>query len=69
METLDASLVRMLNQIAQNFGYLPPGEAAAETANHLRQFWTPEMLEHLAEHLEAGGGDLSPVALEAARLL
>lgn len=69
MTTLDSSLVRMLNQIAANFGYLPAGEAAAETANHLRQFWTPEMLGHLADHLAAGGADLSPVALEAARLL
>ncbi|MDE3065365.1 MAG: formate dehydrogenase subunit alpha, partial [Acidobacteriota bacterium] len=38
-------LVRMSNQIAENFAYLGPERAAAEVANHLRMFWPPSMRE------------------------
>jgi len=66
---VDDSVLRMANQIAANFSYLPPGEAAAATADHLRSFWTPSMRRHLLEQVAAGGGGLTEVALEAARLL
>ena len=69
MSAVDDSVLRMANQIAANFCYLAPGEAAAATANHLQSFWTPSMRRHLLDHVAAGGDGLSPVALEAARLL
>lgn len=69
VSALDESVVRMINQIGANFGYLSPGEAAAETADHVRRFWTPSMREHLLAQVSSGTADLTPVALEAARLI
>ncbi len=46
-------LVRMVNQIAANFSYLSDDEAAAETASHLRSFWTPEMRQELCDDVPA----------------
>ena len=37
-------LVRMTNQIAANFSYLPDQEQAAiRVADHLQRFWDPVM--------------------------
>lgn len=57
----------MANQIAANYGYLSPGEAATETAAHLRKFWAPEMRAQFCD--EADGDELSPVARAARALL
>jgi len=64
-----ASQVRMVNDIAAQFAHLPPEQAAAAVAAHLRSFWDPRMRAGLAEHVARGGEGLSPVALESARLL
>ncbi|MDA1074885.1 MAG: formate dehydrogenase subunit delta [Proteobacteria bacterium] len=39
----DTNLIRMANQIADNFAYLEVTQAAEKTADHLRRFWSPEM--------------------------
>jgi formate dehydrogenase subunit delta len=62
-------LVRMANQIADNFRLLPEPEAAASTADHLRRFWTPKMCGEIAAVLERGGQRLSPIAMRAVAAL
>jgi formate dehydrogenase subunit delta len=55
-------LVRMTNQIADNFAYLPdPEQAALKVADHLQRFWDPTMRAEIIEYLEAGGSDLSEI--------
>jgi formate dehydrogenase major subunit len=61
-----ADLVRMANQIADQFSYLDPELAVDRVATHLRSFWEPHMRAHLRELVEAGGGGLEPVAAAAA---
>jgi formate dehydrogenase subunit delta len=60
-----ANLVRMINQIARFFD-TQPGDAAAETLNHIRSFWAPSMLRELAALMPAGNERLSPTAHAAA---
>lgn len=63
-------LVYMANQVATFFASQRGDAAAAQTADHLKAFWTPSMRAALFAHLEAHeGGGLSPVALAAARIL
>ena len=56
-------LVRMANQIATNFAYLPDQEQAAlKVADHLQRFWDPMMRAEIVEHFNAGSADLSEIA-------
>jgi formate dehydrogenase subunit delta len=66
---LDRDLVRMANQIARQFTYLPDDEAAAKVAYHIHAFWEPRMIAGLEAHAAAQPGDFDPVVLEASRLL
>lgn len=63
-------LVRMANQIADNFAYgADDAKAAAGVADHLRRFWTPDMRKLIVEHVNGGGAGLNKVAaLAVARL-
>ena len=63
-------LVRMANQIAANFAYLPePEQAATRVADHLQRFWEPTMRKEIIAHFEAGGEDLTEIArLAVARI-
>jgi formate dehydrogenase subunit delta len=59
-------LVRMANQIAINFAYLPDSEQAAlRVADHLQRFWDPTMRTEIIAHLDSGGNDLSEIARQA----
>ncbi|MFD1626142.1 formate dehydrogenase subunit delta [Azospirillum griseum] len=62
-------LVRMANQIASHFASLPPDEATAETAAHIRKFWDPRMRAALFAHSDADGTDLHAVARSAIAVL
>lgn len=62
-------LVSMANQIARFFEAQPDGQAAKQTANHLRDFWDPRMRSDLVMHVRAGGAGLGPTAAAAAILL
>jgi len=66
-----ATQVRLANDIAAQFHYLPPDAAAAAVATHMRNFWDPRMREQLRHAVEEGRDidDLDPIAAEAARLL
>lgn len=59
----------MANQIATFFASKPYEEGVSQAADHIRQFWDPRMRATLAQHLEAGGAGLSPLALAAAQEL
>jgi len=60
-------MVRMANQIATFFETQPDADKAQRVADHLKEFWEPRMLDQLAAHLDAGGGGLSPLALDGAQ--
>ncbi len=57
-------ITRMANQIATFFETQPDADRAGRVADHLREFWEPRMLDHLAQHVQNGGDGLSPLALE-----
>jgi formate dehydrogenase subunit delta len=59
--TLD-KLVYMANQIAREFSFQRPHEAADATWDHLWHFWDPRMREMIVDHLNAGGEGLSDIA-------
>jgi formate dehydrogenase subunit delta len=61
--------IRLVNNIAAQFGHLPPDLAAEETANHVRKFWDPRMKARLIDLAAGGDSDLKPVAYAAARLV
>ncbi len=56
-------LVRMANQIAENFEYGADKHKAAEgTVDHLRRFWTPEMRALIVQYSRQDQNDLSEIA-------
>lgn len=59
----------MAADIAVQFRHLPPEQAAASIANHIRMFWDPRMKAELRELAENDPDTLDPLALAAARLL
>jgi len=62
-----ASLIKMVNQIAQHFASEPDQQQAMlSVRNHLQMFWTPGMRkELLAWQTEHQGADLHPLAQAA----
>ena len=61
--------VRLVNEVAEQFGHQPLEVGAAAVAAHLRDFWEPRMKKALLEHVAEGGEGLDPVALRAAEVL
>ncbi|WP_299199774.1 formate dehydrogenase subunit delta [uncultured Amphritea sp.] len=60
------SLIRMANQIAANNTHIGDETAEAEMiANHLTKFWARSMKQQIAEYLNQGGDELSPIARKA----
>jgi formate dehydrogenase subunit delta len=66
--TLD-KLIYMANQIAREFGFQQPDQAAEATADHLRKYWEPRMRGLFINHARRGGEGLSDIARAAAPLL
>jgi formate dehydrogenase subunit delta len=62
-------LVAMTNDIAAFFEAESGSRAAGEVCRHLVKFWDPRMREQIVSHAAADGAGLSPIALEAVRLL
>lgn len=62
-------LVRMANQIADNFDYGKRDKAVAGVSDHLTRFWTPDMKRAIVEHRQSGKGGLNEIADEAVRSL
>lgn len=63
-QTLD-KLVYMANQIAREFSFQRPHEAAEATWDHLWHFWDPRMRAMILAHLQEGGAGMSEVAKAA----
>lgn len=66
MQEVD-QLVKMANQIADNFGF--HDDAADRVADHLKRFWAPSMRKKLLEFDANRGAALKPVAREALKRL
>lgn len=65
-----SKLVRMANQIADNFDYGSDREASvAGVLDHLVRFWTPDMKEAIVEIEQRGGSGLNEIASRAVREL
>ena len=58
-------LVGMANQIGRFFSTQPRIEVAAEIAEHLRQFWDPQMRAALIAHGETGGSGMDEAVRQA----
>ncbi|MEP4546659.1 MAG: formate dehydrogenase subunit delta [Saccharospirillum sp.] len=64
------TLVKMINQIADNAPRQETPEATAEAvAGHVRKFWAKPMKVEVKEYVRAGGVGLNEVAVEAVRRL
>jgi len=63
------NLVYMANQIGKFFVSENSQTAAADIADHLKQFWDPRMRLEIIAHLAAGGEGLDPEARAAVALL
>ena len=63
-----AKLVRMANQVATAFDG-QRGDAAGETAAHLKAFWSRPMREAILSHLAVGGEGLNPTVRAAVAAL
>lgn len=61
-------LVKMANQIGAFWGAQKVG-AEKGMAEHLRKFWEPHMREVIIAHVKHGGDGLTPLAIEAVKLL
>jgi len=63
-------LVRMANQIADNFNYgNDRSKAVAGVLDHLVRFWTPSMQQTIVEQQKAGEIGLNEIAAEAVKAL
>lgn len=62
-------LIRMANQIGTFFESKPHDLGVAGVAEHINKFWEPRMRRHLFAVIDAGGGDLLPLVMEAAPLI
>lgn len=69
MHGLSQDIVRMGNQIARQFRHLPEDEAVTAVANHLRNFWAPQMRSGLVKLVDEGDVNLEPILVGAAEVL
>lgn len=65
-----AKLVRMANDIAANLATgLDRASEVAGVVDHIGRFWSPYMLDAMAEHMQSGDTGLSGLAEQALREL
>jgi len=63
-------LIRMVNQIAENFDFgSNQDEAVAGVLDHLQRFWTPEMKQAIVDSQQGGDLTLNKIAAEAVKAL
>ncbi|NUR09667.1 MAG: formate dehydrogenase subunit delta [Nocardioidaceae bacterium] len=65
--SLEPPVVRLANDIARQFAYLPDDQAAAAIGKHLHSFWDPRMLRDLDAELERDETQLDPLVVLAVR--
>ena len=66
MTSLVTPEARMGNDIARQFGHLPPTEAAEAIARHIETFWDPAMRRTLEALAAAHDDTLDPLLVDAA---
>ena len=65
-----AKLVRMANDIAANFDCgLDRARDVAGVVDHIGRFWSPFMVDTMAQHMRSGDTGLSDLAEQAFREL
>lgn len=69
MSTTTPPEIRLINNIAVQFGHLAPDRASEEVANHVRKFWDPRMKARLAELATTEADLLQPTAYAAVGLV
>lgn len=63
-------LVRMANDIAANFDWgLDRAGEVAGVVDHISRFWSPYMLDAMAQHMQSGDTGLSALAEQALKEL
>jgi len=62
--TLD-KLVRMANQIAEEFEHQQGANAARATRDHIQHFWDPDMRTRIVAYLDSSGAGLRPTCRDA----
>ena len=62
-------LVRMANQIADNFAYGDEAKAIDGVLDHLVRFWTPDMKHAIIEQHRSGKAALNEIAAAAVAAL
>jgi len=60
-------LVKMMNQIADNFSF--HDDVVDRIVDHVLRFWAPSMQKKLIDHERGQGADLKPAAREALKRL
>jgi formate dehydrogenase subunit delta len=65
----DATLVRMVNQIAAFFAGVGGEEGVTGAAGHIRNVWDPRMRRALYAYVARGGEGLDPLAAAAVERL
>ena len=60
-------LVKMVNQIAENFSF--HDDAVDRIVDHLQRFWAPSMQKKLIESGRLEGAELKPAARDALKRL
>jgi formate dehydrogenase subunit delta len=61
--------MRLATEIAAQFRHVPPAEAAALVAAHIRRFWDPRMRAQLREQVAEAGAECDAQVAAAAGLL
>lgn len=63
IEEADTQLIKMLNQIAENFAYQGEQQAAEDTLDHIQHFWAPAMKDKLCQLNDEQRQRLSVISL------
>jgi formate dehydrogenase subunit delta len=58
-------VVRLANDIARQFAYLPAAEAATAVGKHIESFWDPRMRRDLDAEVARDESQLDPLVVRA----
>ena len=65
--SLEPPVVRLANDIARQFAYLPAAEAATAVGKHIESFWDPRMRRDLDTEVARDESQLDPLVVRAVR--
>jgi formate dehydrogenase subunit delta len=61
----DPPVVRLANDIARQFAYLPAAEGATAVGKHIESFWDPRMRRELDAEVARDPAQLDPLVVRA----